>query len=93
VREKASAGLRKLASPAIPALKKAQADHPSAEVRLAAEGLIRRIEADELGVLRAVEALEWMGTPEARRLLKALAEGAPGAVTEAAKEALGRTGQ
>jgi RNA polymerase sigma factor (sigma-70 family) len=98
-REKASAGLKKLGALAAPALKKALADNPSAEVRLVAEELLRRAgdaaaAGDDLRLCRAVEALERMGTPEACAVLKALARGAPGArVTAAAAAALERAGK
>jgi hypothetical protein len=49
------------------------------------------LSGDKLRVFRAVEVLERIGTPEARLLLQALAEGAPGAlVTTSAQAALKR---
>ncbi len=42
-------------------------------------------------ILRALEALEAIGTPEARRVIEDVSKGAPEAeLTLAAKEALGR---
>jgi RNA polymerase sigma factor (sigma-70 family) len=99
VREKASAELRKLGGPAMPAMRKALAGDPSAEVRRQLEDLIAQagnttLSGDELRVWRAVEVLERLGTPEAREVLSKLAKGAPGALTtEAAREALERMGR
>jgi hypothetical protein len=46
---------------------------------------------ETLQAIRAVEVLEGIGTPDARQLLEALAEGAPEAsLTLKAKAALGR---
>jgi WD40 repeat protein len=51
-------------------------------------------EADLLRTLRGIAVLGWTGTPEARALLKKLAEGAPGArQTMAARAALGVLGR
>ena len=47
--------------------------------------------AEEVRMLRALEILERLGTPEARQLLQMLASGAPGAsLTQEAAEALKR---
>jgi WD40 repeat protein len=95
-RERASAALKQLGRQAVPALKKALASKPSAEVRSAAEGLLRLAGdaspgAADRGALRAIEALEYMATPEARELLQELARGAAEARgTAAAAAALER---
>jgi RNA polymerase sigma factor (sigma-70 family) len=95
VRERASAELRDLGEAVVPALRKALASQPSLEVRLRIERLLRRLKgppsAEWLRSTRAVRALEHSGTPEARRLLRALAEGAGEArLTREAKAALAR---
>jgi len=52
------------------------------------DGILR---GDHLRLHRAVELLERLGTPEARRVLQTLADGAPGAlVTTSAQAALSR---
>ena len=49
------------------------------------------IGADDLRMLRAIEVLERIGTPEAKELLGRLAKGAPGArLTAEAKGSLAR---
>jgi hypothetical protein len=78
-----------------PALREALAGKPSAEVRKRAEELLaglRQVRSSELlRRLRAVQVLERAGTPAARRLLEALAKGAPAArETREAKAALQR---
>src|SRR5262249_56665812 len=82
-RQKASQALAVLGAASEPALRKALGG-PSLEVRLRAEKLLRKLlsqplPAEELRRLRAVEALEYAGTPAARGLLDALARGAPDA--------------
>jgi WD40 repeat protein len=79
VRQKAAAGLEKLGELAAPALRKALAS-PSAEVRRKADALLAKLDSlspspERLRLLRAVEALEHAGTPEAKALLEALSRG------------------
>jgi WD40 repeat protein len=95
VREKATQELTKLPG-AEPALRKALAGTPTAEVRQRAQhALEARQEAESspewVATLRALEVLEQLGTPEARQWLRALAEGEPNArLTQEAKFALRR---
>jgi len=96
-REKAAAELARLGELARPALEEALQKRPSAELRRRAEELLGRLKpggalsAAELRHLRAVEALEGVGTPEAKKLLEELAKGAPGArLTREADAALRR---
>jgi WD40 repeat protein len=95
-REKASRELAKLDELAVPALEKALAGKPDLEV---ARRLQKLLDAQSRTALtrgkarevRAVEALEYSASREARRLLEALAKGAPQArLTRQAKEALSR---
>jgi hypothetical protein len=96
VRSKASEDLEGLDDVAEPSLSKALRDAPSTEVRVQAERLIAKLEAPvppagQLRVLRALAVLEHSGTPEARRVLEKLAQGATEArLTREAKAALGR---
>jgi WD40 repeat protein len=81
VREKASMELAKLGDVAEPTLKKLVVNPPSLEVELRAKVLLDQLATtsmapERLGALRAVEALEHMGTPAARDLLQELARGA-----------------
>ncbi len=81
-RQKATAGLEALAELAVPALKKALAAKPSAEVRKRVSALLERVEGaavppEQLRALRGIEALEHAGTAEARAVLEGLAKGAP----------------
>ena len=95
-REKATAELDRLGELAGPALRKMLQSRPSLEARKRAEQLLQKVEAatpsgERLRGLRAVAALEVMGTPEARELLRRLSAGAPEALlTQEAKAALVR---
>jgi WD40 repeat protein len=99
VRDKATKQLAALGKEAEPALRQAQKESSSAEVRRRVEELLRRLEEskdgplspERLRELRAVEVLEYIGTPEARRLLESLAKGPEGIlVTEEARASLDR---
>jgi WD40 repeat protein len=96
VRERATRELARLGRLARPALRKALENSSSAEMRRRVEHLLEGLDrqvppADQLRVLRAVEALERMGTPAAMKLLEELARGAPEApLTAEAKAALKR---
>jgi WD40 repeat protein len=96
VRTRAHSALEGMGKAAEPALRKALEGKPSPEVKRRAGQLLARLNRpgaspDLLRPLRAVEALEWVGTAEARRLLKSLAGGrADAALTRAAGEALSR---
>lgn len=94
VREQAMRELGKLGTLAQPALRAALAGKPSPETRRRVEKLLALPDEPESGPeQRAVEVLEHAATPEARRLLRALAEGAPEAqLTRAAQAALDRLG-
>jgi RNA polymerase sigma factor (sigma-70 family) len=93
-RTRATQELEKLGDLAGPALRKLLAGQPSAETRKRATQLLGRLgplSGERLRVERAVEALEHTASPEARRLLAALAAGAPEAgQTRQAKAALRR---
>jgi WD40 repeat protein len=94
VRNAAAQELSKLGDRAAPALRQVLAGRPSPEVRRQVERLLEDAAEQtprRLRLLRAVEALEYTDTPEARRLLEALAGGAAGALqTREAKAALNR---
>jgi RNA polymerase sigma factor (sigma-70 family) len=92
VRERATEELIALGRAAEAAVRKAAASG-SAEVRVRAEGILGRLEkgSNDTAKLRALEALEMAGTPEARRVLEEVAKGAAEAeLTREAKAALGR---
>jgi WD40 repeat protein len=81
-RQKAAAELGPLADVAADALRREARETSSAEVRRALAEALRRLDAptgEHLRAVRAVEAVEWMGTPEAARLLGEWAGGAAGA--------------
>jgi WD40 repeat protein len=96
VRRSAAAELSGLADLPEPLLRQTLAHQPSAEVRRQVERLLENRDgvppsAETLRVLRAVEVLERLATPEARQALQVLAEGAPEArLTREAKAALAR---
>jgi RNA polymerase sigma factor (sigma-70 family) len=93
VRQKATTALEKLGSIATPILRKTLADSPTLEVRRRAEKLLTGLEQAEtstwLPQSRALEVVELVGSPQARELLRALAQGNPGArLTREAKAAV-----
>ena len=96
VRQEAIAHLVKTGEQAVPALQKVLGAQPTIETRKRVEELLDKLtggalSAEQLRLVRAVEALERAGTPEARQVLQALAQGAPGALpTREAEGALGR---
>ena len=66
-----------------------------AEVRKRVEALLGKFEAaerdpDELRLLRVIEVLESVGTPEVRKLLQGLAESGSAEVAEEASASLAR---
>jgi WD40 repeat protein len=95
-RERAADELQKLGEPVWPFVRSALSGRPSAEARQRLERLRGKLggtglSVNELRAVRAVEALEHAGTPEARQLLKALARGAPEArLTQEAQASLRR---
>ncbi|HKI30770.1 MAG TPA: WD40 repeat domain-containing protein [Gemmataceae bacterium] len=95
-RQRAADELTTLGDLAEPALRKALAGRPSAELRRQAESLLAKLggpvtRPEATRALRGVELLEQIGTPEARATLEDLANGAPGArLTREAKAALDR---
>jgi WD40 repeat protein len=99
VRERATDELEGIGELALPALRKALAGRPSLELRRRASEVVAKIEAPvppprRLREIRAVAALEYAGTDEARRLLRSLADGAPETrLTQEAKASLRRLGQ
>jgi WD40 repeat protein len=96
VRQAAAADLLKVGEQAVPALRQVLASAPTLETRKRVEQLLDKLtggtlSAEQLRLVRAVEALECMGTPEARGLLRTLAGGAPGTLpTREAQAALQR---
>ena len=81
-RTTASAELEKLGELAIPALKRILDTKPTPEVRRRIEPILEKLttgvlSAEQVRVVRAVEAIENLGTTEARRVLETLAKGAP----------------
>jgi ATP:dephospho-CoA triphosphoribosyl transferase len=93
-REQASEGLKKLGADAEPALRRALAANPSAEARQRVEALLNALAEspppEVLRALRAIEVLEWTGTPEATRTLRILASVFPARVAREAEQAVAR---
>jgi WD40 repeat protein len=96
LRRRATQELAESYEAAEPALRRVIQGKSSPEVRRQVEGLLRKLREpasspDHLRLLRAVEALERIGTREARRFLAKLAAGLPKArLTQEAKAALKR---
>jgi WD40 repeat protein len=96
VREKAVNDLMHLGESILPLVDQALVTNPSSETRKRLEYLRgqmtgRLLHGERLRAYRAVEVLERIGTPEARQVLQALADGAPGAlITASAQAALKR---
>jgi hypothetical protein len=96
VRQQATAELEQLGDAAEPALQHVLAGQPSLEVRQRAERLLAKVRAapisgERLRVLRAMEVLEYIGTPAVRPILASLAQGAPeDPLTQEAKASLER---
>ena len=92
-REQAVRELEKLGELAEPALRRVLQDKPTLEQRRRIEPILSKLESrvpsgETLRSLRAVRAVEHIGTPEARRLLGELTSGADAAMlTRAAREA------
>jgi HEAT repeat protein len=77
VRERATKELEAMGDRAAPSLRKSLASNPSAEAKQRLSGLLARVDgagpsAETLREVRAVEALELIGTPEAGRVLEKL---------------------
>jgi WD40 repeat protein len=94
-RERATHELQALGELARPAMEELLQGRPAPEVRQRAQRLLEQPapppSAEQVRSLRAVEALEYMGTAQARRLLQELAGGARGArLTQEAKASLDR---
>jgi hypothetical protein len=95
-REKATEELGKLGEAAEPALEKLLKGTPSPEARRRAEAIVAKLggvvtNPEQLRTLRAIEALEHIGTPEAMQVIEKLAKGAAGArETEDARRSLER---
>jgi RNA polymerase sigma factor (sigma-70 family) len=80
VRRKAAEQLEALGEPAAPLLRKALKGELPLEARRQVERLLDKLEQvppELLRALRAIEALEHIGTPDARRVLEAMAKGIP----------------
>jgi HEAT repeat protein len=95
IRQSATTELGKAERQAEPALRQLLAGQHSVEGRRRAERLLSRLDRtkcpERMQLWLALQALEHIGTPEARKLLASLAAGAPAAqLTEEAKAALGR---
>ena len=95
-RQQAQAALMRQEAEVVPLLDQALAAKPALELQrrlqMVSEHLTGTLlTGEKLRVYRAVEVLERLDSPDARRLLQRMADGAPGAVaTEAARGALRR---
>ena len=99
VRKEAQKELEEIGELAAPALKKALAEKSSLEVRQRIDSLLGKLRGpvtrpEMMRAVRAVAVLEDVATPQARKLLQALSQGAPEArLTQEAKAALTRLGK
>jgi RNA polymerase sigma factor (sigma-70 family) len=93
-RDKATKELRRMGEAILPALRRALAGRPPPELRRRAEQLVDDLgglSSEQLAAVRAVEALERVGSPDARQVLEALTGGVPEARrTREARAALQR---
>jgi hypothetical protein len=95
VRDKAMQEFEKLGDRASTELRKAQESKPTLEIKRRIEQLLEKQNGMEhIRMVRALEALEKMGTREARELCAKLAEGVPdAALTREARSTLQRLGR
>jgi hypothetical protein len=92
--QKAAQALEALHDTAEQTIRKTLAANPALEVRQRLEQILEKGNKEVIRKLRAIEALEHIGTPEARQVLQTLAERAPNPrLTEAAAAALQRLTQ
>jgi hypothetical protein len=80
VRESATDNLKRLGELVEPSLRQTLTERPSAEVRCRARQLLEELQnwsPQQLQMLRAIEALEFIGTIDACHTLESLAKGAP----------------
>jgi RNA polymerase sigma factor (sigma-70 family) len=90
-RERATRELEQLGEPAKTLLERFLAGSPTLEARLRVKKILEARQRDWLLQVRALEALEWMNDAGARRLVEALAAGAPNArLTRDARATLAR---
>jgi WD40 repeat protein len=93
-RTRATRELERMVDLLEPTLRRHLKEPPSLEVRRRLEQILRTMDppaSERLRALRAVEVLEYMGTPEAKEHLQSLARGAPRArLTREAQAALER---
>ncbi len=96
IREQTTKELESVGDLAGPALRKALQENRSPEVRTRAERLLDRLQTPEAALrrlqnVRAVSVLEYIGSPEAQKVLEQLAQGVPDAeLTQDAKASLQR---
>jgi hypothetical protein len=96
VRDAATKELTRQGEFAEAALLQALMERPTLEVRHRVEALVQKLEKadrppEQLRTLRCLEVLEHIGTPEARAVLKTLAQGPPdGSLSQEAQAALQR---
>jgi RNA polymerase sigma factor (sigma-70 family) len=96
VRNNATTELESLGDLPVPALRKALGSPVSLEARRRIEDLLEKLDPsmpppEHVRAIRAIEMIEHAGGPEARQILQALSEGAPGArLTQIARASLER---